>query len=74
MASTSDTAYRDKKSKIMKHLPAFYLPYLQNKESNVTIIIKIPRVIRAKCASVTSDVDCLSDLAVVIFYHVMLRV
>ena len=27
-------------------------------------------LIRAKCASVTSDFDCLFDVAVVIFYHV----
>ena len=58
----------------MKHLPSFSLPYLQNKESNVAIIIEIPRVIREKCASVTSDVDCFSDLAAVIFYHVTFRV
>ena len=29
-------------------------------------------MIRAKCASVTSDVNCFSDLAVVIFYHVQI--
>ena len=66
-ASTSDTAYHDNKSDIMKRLPPFSLPYLPNKEA---IIIEMSLVIRAKCASVTSDTDCFSDLAIVIFYHV----
>ena len=64
MATTSDTAYHGKKSNIMKRLPPFPLPYLPNKESNAAIIIEITPVIRAKCASVTSYVDCFSDLAV----------
>ena len=67
LASTSDTAYHDNKSDIMKRLPPFSLPYLPNKEA---IIIEMSLVIRAKCASVTSDADCFSDLAIVIFYHV----
>ena len=48
----------------------FSLPYLPNKESNATIIIEISLVIHAKCVLVTSDIECFSDLAVVIFYHV----
>ena len=67
---TSDTAYQGKKSDIMKRLPPFSLPYLPNKESNAAIITKMSPVIRAKCASVTSDVDCFSNLAFVIFFHV----
>ena len=70
LASTSNTAYHGKKSNIMKRLPTFSLPYLPNKESNAAIIIEMSPVIRAKCASVTSDVDCFSDLAVMIFCHV----
>ena len=68
--STSDTAYHGKKSNIMKHLPPFSLLYFQNKESNAAIIIKMSPVICKKCVSVTSNVDCFSGLAVVIFYHV----
>ena len=67
---TSDTAYQGKKSDIMKRLPPFSLPHLPNKESNAAIITKMSPVIRAKCASVTSDVDCFSNLAFVIFFHV----
>ena len=48
----------------------FSLPYLPNKESNATIIIEISLVIHAKCVLVISDIECFSDLAVVIFYHV----
>ena len=70
MTSTSDTAYHGKKSDIMKRLPPFSLPYLPNKESDAAIIIALSPEIRAKCASVTSDVNCFSDLAVVIFYYV----
>ena len=70
LASTSDTAYHGKKSDIMKCLPPFSLLHLPNKESNAAITIEMSPVIRAKCASVTSDVDCFSDLAVVIFYYV----
>ena len=54
----------------MKCLPPFSLLHLPNKESNAAITIEMSPVIRAKCASVTSDVDCFSDLAVVIFYYV----
>ena len=70
LTSTSDTAYHGKKSDIMKRLPPFSLPHLPNKESNTAIIIEISPEIRAKCASVTSDVNCFSDFAVAIFYHV----
>ena len=70
LASTSDTAYHGKKSDILKRLLPLSLPYLPNKESNATIIIEISLVIHAKCVLVTSDIECFSDLAVVIFYHV----
>ena len=70
LASTSDTAYHGKKSDILKRLLPFSLPYLPNKESNATIIIEISLVIHAKCVLVISDIECFSDLAVVIFYHV----
>ena len=57
-----------KKSDIIKCLLPFSLLYLLNKEShaNAAIIEMFP-VACAKCASVTSDVDCLSDLVVLIF-------
>ena len=54
----------------MKRLPPFSLPHLPNKENNAAIITEVFHVTRAKCASVTSDADCFSDLAVVTFYHV----
>ena len=70
LASTSDTTYHGKISDIMKRLPPFSLPYLPNRESNPAIIIEMSPVIHVKCVSVTSDVDCFSDLAVVISFHV----
>ena len=70
LASTSDTAYHGKKFDIIKRPPPFSLLYLPNKESNAAIITKMSPVIRAKCASVTSDVDYFSNLAVVVFLHV----
>ena len=54
----------------MKCLPPFSLLYFQNKESNAAIIIEMSPAIRTNCASVTSDVDCFSNLAVVIFHDV----
>ena len=54
----------------MKRIPSFSLPYLPNKKCNAAIIIEMSPGIRAKCASVTSNVDCFSDLALMIFCHV----
>ena len=70
LASTSGTAYHGQNSYIMKRLPPFSQPYLTNKESNAAIIIEMSPVIPARCVSVTSDVDCFSNLAFAIFYHV----
>ena len=70
LASTSYTAYSGRKPSITKRLPPFSLTYLANKESNEAIVIEMSPVICVKCASVTFDVDCFSNLVVVIFYHV----
>ena len=67
---TSATAYHGKTSNIMRSIPLLSLPYLPKKERNAAIIIEMSPVICAKCVSVTSDVDCFSDLAVVILCHV----
>ena len=66
--STSGTAYHGQNSDIMKRLPPFSQPYLTNKESNTAIIIEMYPVIPARCVSVTSDVDCFSDLAFAILH------
>ena len=70
LAKTSITAYHGKKSDITKRLSPFSFQYLPNSESNSAIILEMSPMIRAKCASIISDVCCFSDLAVVIFYQV----
>ena len=70
LAKTSITAYHGKKSDITKRLSPFSFQYLPNSESNSAIILEMSPMIRVKCASISSDVCCFSDLAVVIFYQV----
>ena len=70
LAKTSITAYHGQKSDITKRLSPFSFQYLPNSESNSAIILEMSPMIRAKCASISSDVCCFSDLAVVIFYQV----
>ena len=70
LASDSISMYHGKKSDITKRLSTFSVLRLPNKDGKSALVIEMSPVIRAKCTSISDDVICFSDLAVVLFYYV----
>ena len=69
LAKTSLTQYKGKKSDITNRFSSSF-QNMPNDESDSAIIIEMSPVIRAKCSSICSDVNCFGDLAVVILYYI----